>query len=204
MARRWIDSVSDALRRVAVRHGTHTIRRPQLIAEELVSIVSETDSRGHTPEQTLNRTLQELRDRGVVRFGKRGVYGLMDVSSWEGESRVAADVEAASTSAGRGLVRGETYSWASLGDRFGFGADYLGAAGGMISRPKHNALLVMTHPGGAKSFDYGDYWDNRDLIYAGRGKLGDRKLEGQNRDFAESRRDSSVRTCWRPPTSISG
>jgi hypothetical protein len=58
----------------------------------------------------------------------------------------------------------------------------------MISRPKHNTLLIFTHPGGAKSFDYGDYWDGGDLIYAGRGKVGDQKLQGQNRDLAENRR----------------
>jgi hypothetical protein len=55
----------------------------------------------------------------------------------------------------------------------GFRESYLGAAGGMISRPAHDAVLIITHPGGAKSFDYGDYWENdRTLIYAGRGKTG--------------------------------
>src|SRR5262249_5400203 len=88
----------------------------------------------------------------------------------------------------RDLVAGNTYSWESLGDRFGFNPEYLGAAGGMISRPKHNVLLIITHPGGAKSFDYGDYWDDRDLIYAGRGKVGDQELKGQNRDLAQNRR----------------
>ena len=88
----------------------------------------------------------------------------------------------------RPLVPGHTYSWETVGDRFGFEPDYLGAAGGMISRPKHNALPIFTHPGGAKSFDYGDYWDDGDLIYAGRGKVGDQKFQGQNRDLAENLR----------------
>src|SRR5262245_25905385 len=92
------------------------------------------------------------------------------------------------TDSGQVLSPGTTYTWTSLADRFGFRPGYLGAAGGMISRPKHNTLLIMTHPDGAKSFDYDDYWDGPDLIYAGRGKLGDQKLEGQNRDLAENRR----------------
>jgi hypothetical protein len=87
------------------------------------------------------------------------------------------------------MESGRDYSWAELGDLFGFKESYLGAAGGMISRPAHDAVLIITHPGGAKSFDYGDYWENdRALIYAGRGKTGDQKLEGQNRDVAENRR----------------
>src|SRR5262245_8579509 len=92
------------------------------------------------------------------------------------------------TDSGQVLSPGTTYTWTSLADRFGFRPGYLGAAGGMISRSKYNTLLIMTHPDGAKSFDYDDYWDGRDLIYAGRGKLGDQKLEGQNRDLAENRR----------------
>jgi hypothetical protein len=43
----------------------------------------------------------------------------------------------------------------------------------MIPRPDLNALLLITHPGGGKSFDYDDYWDGADLMYTGRGKKGD-------------------------------
>jgi hypothetical protein len=47
----------------------------------------------------------------------------------------------------------------------------------------------MTHPGGAKSFDYQDYWDGADLIYTGRGKLGDQDRDDpRNLDVAENRR----------------
>jgi hypothetical protein len=47
------------------------------------------------------------------------------------------------------LVAGATYTWEELGARFDFGPDYLGAAGGMVSRPEQNALMLVTHPGGA-------------------------------------------------------
>lgn len=38
----------------------------------------------------------------------------------------------------------------------------------MIPRPARNTLLLVTHPGGARAIDYGDYWDGEDLIYTGR------------------------------------
>jgi hypothetical protein len=84
------------------------------------------------------------------------------------------------------LVDGRTYTWEMLGSTFGFKPEYLGVAGGMISRPEHSATLLMTHPGGARSFDYGDYWDGTDLIYTGRGKRGDQERTGQNRDVGEN------------------
>lgn len=84
------------------------------------------------------------------------------------------------------LQSGRIYSWDELGAIFGFGPNYLGAAGGMPSRPAIGALLLITHPGGAKSFDYEDEWDGADLIYTGRGKRGDQQLRGQNRDVAEN------------------
>lgn len=57
----------------------------------------------------------------------------------------------------------------------------------MISRPEHDALLLITHPG-ARSFDYGDSWQGSDLIYTGRGKQGDQEYRGQNRDVGENAR----------------
>ncbi len=78
------------------------------------------------------------------------------------------------------LEVGRTYSWDELASLFSFKESYLGAAGGMVSRPEHDALLLITHPGGGRSFDYEDYWDGGDLIYTGRGKTGDQSLDGQN------------------------
>ena len=87
------------------------------------------------------------------------------------------------------LVAGRVYSWNELETMFQFSSGYLGAAGGMVSRPAMNALLLITHPGGAKSFDYEDRWeDDKHLVYTGRGKTGDQRLEGPNRDVAENRK----------------
>jgi hypothetical protein len=69
------------------------------------------------------------------------------------------------------LVAGRVYTWKELEAMFQFSSGYLGAAGGMVSRPAMNALLLITHPGGAKSFDYEDRWeDDKHLVYTGRGK----------------------------------
>jgi hypothetical protein len=49
----------------------------------------------------------------------------------------------------------------------------------MLSRPDQNAVLLITHPGGARSFDYEDRWDGPALIYTGRGKRATNDSRGQ-------------------------
>lgn len=51
---------------------------------------------------------------------------------------------------------GNAYTWDQLGEAFGFSPDYLRVGGGMLPRPKLNAMLLMTHREGARSIDYGD------------------------------------------------
>ena len=51
-----------------------------------------------------------------------------------------------------------------------------------------DAQLLITHPNGGRSFDYQDYWDGADLIYTGRGQVGDQLRKGANLDVAENRR----------------
>jgi hypothetical protein len=58
----------------------------------------------------------------------------------------------------------------------------------MGSLPRHNAVIVITHPGGGKSFDYDDYWDGADLIYTGKGQRGDQKRTGENRYVGDNSR----------------
>jgi hypothetical protein len=90
------------------------------------------------------------------------------------------------------LIPGEKYTWEELGAYFDFAPAYLSVAGGMLSRPAMDALLIITWPGGARSFNYEDYWDGEDLIYTGRGKSGDQRLEGPNRDLAYNVRTNYV------------
>ena len=90
------------------------------------------------------------------------------------------------------LERDQIYSWAELARRYDFSPDYLAIAGGMIPRPDHDAVLLITHPGGARSFDYQDYWDGPELIYTGRGQSGDQRREGANRDVGDNARQLLV------------
>jgi hypothetical protein len=92
------------------------------------------------------------------------------------------------------LVVGQVYSWEDIGQQFGFNPDLFQIGGGMLPRPNLNALLLITHPGGAKSFDYDDRWDvdGKTLIYTGRGKTGDQEWAGPNRDVGENRKQLVV------------
>ena len=87
------------------------------------------------------------------------------------------------------LQKNSVYSWEELGSLFDFKPEYLSTAGGMVPRPKQDAVLLITHPAGGRSFNYHDYWDGDDLIYTGRGQKGDQELAGANRDVAENRRE---------------
>ncbi len=90
------------------------------------------------------------------------------------------------------LTVAETYSWAELGFRFGFEPGWLNRVGGMASLPEHGAVLVITHPGGGRSFNYEDYWEGRELIYTGKGQKGDQQLTSENRLVADNSRDILV------------
>ena len=74
MARSWHDSVLDAVVRLADRTGDGIVQRARILADELPRIVHETESLGTTPDQTLSRVLQDLRDEGLVEFLGQGVY----------------------------------------------------------------------------------------------------------------------------------
>ena len=72
--RTWRDSVAEAVTRAVRRSGKQTFSRDDLIRHELDRIVEETGSIGRTPEQTLSRVLQELRDVGQIEFLEPGEY----------------------------------------------------------------------------------------------------------------------------------
>ncbi|WP_223644305.1 hypothetical protein [Corallococcus sp. EGB] len=85
------------------------------------------------------------------------------------------------------LEPGRIYSWDELGKLFACEPNYFSSVGGMASRPEMQALLLITHIGGAKSFDYEDYREGNELIYTGRGKTGDQRMDGQNKLLATNR-----------------
>ena len=86
----WREAVIKALNRVAVKYNTQEIKRKILIEEELANIVKETRSKGLTPDQTLNRVLQELRDEGFLEFHptETGIYLLINYTSAKSQLRV--------------------------------------------------------------------------------------------------------------------
>jgi hypothetical protein len=105
--------------------------------------------------------------------------------------RVPARVElttSATLPAAPQLEPDRIYRWDELADVFGFKPGYFSVAGGMVPSKATESLLLITHPGGGESFDYGDYWDGENLIYTGKGKVGDQERSGQNLDVAENRR----------------
>ena len=85
------------------------------------------------------------------------------------------------------LDTGRVYRWDELGPLFGFKPRYFGAKGGIIPAPRGGAVILITHPGGGKSFNYDDYWDGRDLNYTGEGKKGDQTFDRGNGDVGENR-----------------
>ena len=64
----WKDAVRDAVDRICDRNGSDFFTRQELIERELPRIIQETGSRGRTPEMTLSRELQELRDEDRIQF----------------------------------------------------------------------------------------------------------------------------------------
>jgi hypothetical protein len=75
---RWRDAVLLSLRSFCNRHQTRAIERQAFLAEELDIIAAATGTVGLTPEQTLSRNLQALRDEGLVQFLGNGSYLLLD------------------------------------------------------------------------------------------------------------------------------
>jgi hypothetical protein len=87
------------------------------------------------------------------------------------------------------LEIGRVYTWEELAGAFGFKPAFFSAAGGMVPSAATNSLLLITHPGGGKSFDYQDHWDGPDLIYTGRGRhRNQQRDDARNLDVAENRR----------------
>lgn len=81
----WSKAVVNAIERHVARTGSATFTRQDLIETELDEIVSAVSSAGQTPERTLSRELQQLRDAGLLTFFGDGTY------TWLRPSDVASD-----------------------------------------------------------------------------------------------------------------
>ena len=76
MVLNWREATWAALQRLARTNAVMT--RTALIANELPTIKADVGSIGATPDQTLSRVLQELRDEGVLIFDGNGQYRLAE------------------------------------------------------------------------------------------------------------------------------
>lgn len=73
----WKEATMDAIRRVVSSHPDRAFTLSELKEKELPRIVHETRSTGQTPDRTLERVCQELRDAGILEFlDDRGTYRL--------------------------------------------------------------------------------------------------------------------------------
>lgn len=70
----WSNSVEMAVSRLVTRDQSTEFTLQNLIGQELDRIVRETGSRGATPEATLRRELQQMRDGGAIEFLGQGRY----------------------------------------------------------------------------------------------------------------------------------
>jgi hypothetical protein len=66
-----------AIQRVTARKKTRVFTRQDLIETELKQIQSETQPGTGTPEQTLNRVLQEMRTVGILDSEAPDIYRLL-------------------------------------------------------------------------------------------------------------------------------
>ena len=73
----WHESVAAAIQRVTTRTRNRVFTRQDLIATELKQIISETQPGTGTPEQTLNRVLQEMRTVGILEQEAPDIYRLL-------------------------------------------------------------------------------------------------------------------------------
>ncbi len=64
----WREAVLNGITRLTKSKESYFFSRQELIQSELPQITQETDAHGETPEQTLSRVLQELRDENLVEF----------------------------------------------------------------------------------------------------------------------------------------
>ena len=73
----WKDAVHAAIKRLVAARQNSEFTRLDIIEAELAAITDEVGSKGETPEQTLSRVLQELRQAEVIEFlDNQGSYRL--------------------------------------------------------------------------------------------------------------------------------
>jgi hypothetical protein len=74
----WKEAVEAAVRRQASKSTNGIFTRQELLDKERDRILSDCGGGGDTPDQTVSRVLQELRDQGTIAFlDDHGTYQLI-------------------------------------------------------------------------------------------------------------------------------
>jgi len=74
----WKEAVEAAVIRQAAKNPSRTFTRQDLLDSERSRIMSDCGGGGETPDQTISRVLQELRNDGVIAFlDDQGTYQLI-------------------------------------------------------------------------------------------------------------------------------
>jgi len=81
----WPEAVRDAIKRICSGKNSNRFTRQEILQLEMDTIEKETGSHGKTPEQTLSRILQDIRDSGEIEFLGQGKYefriGIQNIDS---------------------------------------------------------------------------------------------------------------------------
>ena len=83
---------------------------------------------------------------------------------------------------------GTPVTWSQVADRFDFREGRFSVGGGMIYVRQHDALLLITHPDGGRTHNYGDRFDpdSGHLLYVGKGLEGDQSMSAENRRLRDN------------------
>ena len=74
----WKQAVLEAVHRLCKRKDEDIFDFRTLCDEELQQIIEDTQTRGRTPENSVQRFLQDLRDDGAIEFlDNQGTYKLL-------------------------------------------------------------------------------------------------------------------------------
>lgn len=72
----WSQSLCGKIFRITIETGSQVVRRSDLLSGYLPEMIDETGSVGKTPEQTVSREIQNLRDTGIIAMDpkNKGTY----------------------------------------------------------------------------------------------------------------------------------
>ncbi|MFC7176200.1 hypothetical protein [Halosegnis marinus] len=160
----WREAVRAELSRFRARTGRDTVTRGELLRQSLDDLEARFPG-SETPEQSLSRTLQELRDRDEIEFRGDGEYAITEL---------AAPFE-----------RGTTYTRSRLHDAYG------GMRQSGIAPSADYPFVFLFYGAAGEQYGYDDGFRGDTFVYTGEGQVGDMEMTHGNRvvrDHAEDGR----------------